>query len=183
MVVAEAPTNNPIAWAVKEFGMTTTIIIGVLGVVILGLVSMLVLGRRGGAEELIETKSSSVWDQAPVAATFDAAPAAPLPAPTPAPMAPMPDMNAQPVAAAPEPAPVQAGPRSPPLVFRLDGPWNSGPSTAKSGLRPTPRPSKPQRTLRHSQRLRKLGQPPRRSGFVRCRHGRILAVLRSARPR
>ena len=113
LVVAEAPTNNPIAWAVKEFGMTTTIIIGVLGVVILGLVSMLVLGRRGGAEELIETKSSSVWDQAPVAATFDAAPAAPLPAPTPAPMAPMPDMNAQPVAAAPEPAPVQAGPPLP----------------------------------------------------------------------
>ncbi|MEC8780867.1 MAG: hypothetical protein VXX54_06565, partial [Candidatus Thermoplasmatota archaeon] len=112
LVVAEAPTNNPIAWAVKEFGMTTTIIIGVLGVVILGLVSMLVLGRRGGAEELVETKSSSVWDQAPVAATFDAAPAAPLPAPTPAPMAPMPDMNAQPVAA-PEPAPVQAGPPLP----------------------------------------------------------------------
>ena len=124
LVVAEAPTNNPIAWAVKEFGMTTTIIIGVLGVVILGLVSMLVLGRRGGAEELVETKSSSVWDQAPVAATFDAAPAAPLPAPTPA------------------------------LVFRLDGRWNSGPSTAKSGLRPTPQPFKPQRTLRHSQRLR-----------------------------
>ncbi|MEC8311385.1 MAG: hypothetical protein VXZ64_00990, partial [Candidatus Thermoplasmatota archaeon] len=46
------------------------------------------------------------------AATFDAAPAAPLPAPTPAPMAPMPDMNAQPVAA-PEPAPVQAGPPLP----------------------------------------------------------------------
>ena len=113
LVVAEAPTNNPIAWAVKEFGMTTTIIIGVLGVVILGLVSMLVLGRRGGAEEMIETKSSSMWDQAPMAATFDAAPAAPLPAPTPAPMAPMPDMNAQPVAAAPEPAPVQAGPPLP----------------------------------------------------------------------
>ncbi|MGB1462654.1 MAG: hypothetical protein ACPG8Q_03885, partial [Candidatus Poseidoniaceae archaeon] len=109
-VVVEAPTNNPIAWAVKEFGMTTTIIIGVLGVVILGLGSMLVLGRRGGVEDLVETKSSSMWDQAPVAASFDAAP---LPAPTPAPMTPMPDMSAQPVAAAPAPAPVQTGPPLP----------------------------------------------------------------------
>ena len=54
-----------------------------------------------------------MWDQAPVAATFDAPPAAPLPAPAPAPMAPMPDMNAQPVAAAPVPAPAQAGPPLP----------------------------------------------------------------------
>ena len=112
LVVAEAPANNLVARAVEELGMTTTIIIGVLGVVILGLVSMLVLGRRGGAEELIETKSS-MWDQAPVAATFDAPPAAPLPAPAPAPMAPMPDMNAQPVAAAPIPAPAQTGPPLP----------------------------------------------------------------------
>jgi len=113
LVVAEAPTNNPIAWAVEEFGMITTIVIGVLGVVILGLVSMLVIGRRGAEEALVETKSTSMWDQAPVAATFDAAVPAALPPATPAPMAPMPDMNAQPVAAAPAPAPVQTGPPLP----------------------------------------------------------------------
>ena len=115
LVVAEAPTNNPIAWAVEEFGMITTIVIGVLGVVILGLVSMLVIGRRGAVEALVETKSTSMWDQAPVAATFDAALPAALPPATPAPMAPMPDMTAQPVVAAPAPAPApaQAGPPLP----------------------------------------------------------------------
>lgn len=93
--------------------MITTIVIGVLGVVILGLVSMLVIGRRGSGEAFVETKSTSVWDQAPAAATFEAAAPAALPPATPAPMAPMPDMNAQPVAAAPAPAPVQAGPPLP----------------------------------------------------------------------
>jgi len=126
-VVVEAPTNNPIAWAVKEFGMVTTVIIGVLGVVILGLVSMLVLGRRGGAEGLIEAKSASVWDAAPMAASFALGSPAAMPAPmpdmnaqpaalppaTPAPMAPMPDMTAQPAAPAPAPAPAQTGPPLP----------------------------------------------------------------------
>ncbi|MDP6232771.1 MAG: hypothetical protein QF839_01165, partial [Candidatus Poseidoniaceae archaeon] len=64
-------------------------------------------------EALVETKSTSMWDQAPVAASFDTAVPAALPPATPAPMAPMPDMNAQPVAAAPAPAPVQSGPPLP----------------------------------------------------------------------
>lgn len=95
--------------------MVTTIVIGVLGVVILGLVSMLVIGRRGAEGALVETKSTSMWDQAPVAASFDAAVPAALPPATPAPMAPMPDMNAQPAVAAPAPAPApaQTGPPLP----------------------------------------------------------------------